>query len=393
MGEKKRVILITSSLVEQSIIRLPKEIIALRREGYEITALCWDRDCKSLRREKKDDYNEIILNFKAPWGIKILPLLPIWWTFVFLQLMTTRWDIAHATNFDTIIPTVIAGKLKRKPVIYEIVDVYADMILLPKVIRNMGISVDKFFMRFADAVIVIDEAQIKGFGRIPNSKVIAVYDTPPNTFDVVDINHRENAAFTLFYAGNFSRGRRPNIDKIFAAVNSVDGVKLVISGYGDLIGEIEEWSRKIPDKIEFLGFISHEEVFQRSSTADLLIVARTSVIPNNRYNCGSTFLRALMCGRPFLANKDTATADKVVKENCGLVVDGNDAEGIKEAIMKLRDNPELCEELGANARRAYEERYSWEIMEQRLLTLYQELTDEIGQRKKGEQNNGELSRQ
>jgi glycosyltransferase involved in cell wall biosynthesis len=43
------------------------------------------------------------------------------------------------------------------------------------------------------------------------------------------------------------------------------------------------------------------------------------------------------------------------------------------AIVMLRDNPELCKELGANGRRAYEGRYSWEIMEQRLITLYQEL--------------------
>ena len=55
---------------------------------------------------------------------------------------------------------------------------------------------------------------------------------------------------------------------------------------------------------------------------------------------------------------------------------------IKEVIIKLRDHPELCVKLGANARKAYEQRYSWEIMEQRLVTLYQELNDEIRQENK-----------
>ena len=68
--------------------------------------------------------------------------------------------------------------------------------------------------------------------------------------------------------------------------------------------------------------------------------------------------------------------------NCGLVVDANNIEEVKEAIIKLRDDPELCEELGANARKAYERRYSWAIMEQRLITLYQELNDEIRQENK-----------
>jgi glycosyltransferase involved in cell wall biosynthesis len=77
----------------------------------------------------------------------------------------------------------------------------------------------------------------------------------------------------------------------------------------------------------------------------------------------------MMCGRPILVNKGTSTAKKVLEENCGLVVDANNIEEIREAIIKLRDNPELCRELGANGRRAYEERYSWEIMEQRLIAL------------------------
>lgn len=34
------------------------------------------------------------------------------------------------------------------------------------------------------------------------------------------------------------------------------------------------------------------------------------------------------------------------------------------AIIKLRDNPKMCNDLGANGRIAYEERYSWAIMEQ-----------------------------
>ena len=62
---------------------------------------------------------------------------------------------------------------------------------------------------------------------------------------------------------------------------------------------------------------------------------------------------------------------------------------IKEAIIKLRDDPGLYEELVANARKAYGERYSWEIMERRLLTLYQELVGEVGQRKKRGHNSEE----
>lgn len=374
---QKRVILIKSNLIDRDS-RMLKEWNTLRNEGYPVTLLCWDRERETASSEPgktRDRYPEILLRLKAPVGVRILSLLPIWWCFVFIHLMRLKWDIAHVINFDSIIPATIAAKLRGKPVIYEIEDAYVDEIVLPKVVRYICIQVDKLFMRLAKAVIVIDEAQVGEFGGIPNSRIVPVYDTPANTFDKIDISPHKNEAFTLFYAGFFFKARRMNLDKIFAAIKNIEGVKVVIAGSGDQVEEIKEWSGRMPDKIEFLGFISPEEVLQWSTTANLLFVARTPEIAANKYNCGSTFLRALMFGRPFLANQGTATGDKVVEENCGLVVDANNAEEIREAIVKLKDNPELCKELGTNGRRAYEQRYSWKIMEERLLSLYQELSN------------------
>lgn len=51
-------------------------------------------------------------------------------------------------------------------------------------------------------------------------------------------------------------------------------------------------------------------------------------------------------------------------------------EEIAKAIVKLKENPKLCQELEANARKAYEQRYSKRIMEQRPLALYEELLDQ-----------------
>ena len=412
--DKKRAILIKTHLLDQET-RTTKEIRALTQRGYLVTFLGWDRDFKapiserrsrdpnltsfdfkvpmSERYEAGEFHREIRLRLEAPWGSKVILFLPIWWCFAFFKLMVTRWDIAHAGEFASIPPTVIAGKLKKKPVIYEMLDTSADVILLPKMIRNICIKIDKLFMWLADAIILADEAQIEEVGGMPNSKVVTVYDSPSDMFGNVDLSHRRNNTFTLFFAGLLFSVKALNLDKIFTAIKSIKGVKIVIAGYGDLVEEIKEWSHKMPEKIQFIGEINHAEVLERSVEADLLFILRDPIVPVNKYICGSKILEAMMCGRPILVNKGTSTANKVREENCGLVVDANNIDEIKEAIIKLRDNPELCKELGANARKAYEERYSWEIMERRLITLYQELTDEMGQREKRELNNGELSRQ
>jgi glycosyltransferase involved in cell wall biosynthesis len=63
----------------------------------------------------------------------------------------------------------------------------------------------------------------------------------------------------------------------------------------------------------------------------------------------------------------------VRQNNCGIVVPYGDVRAIREAIVQLVTKPGLRQELGNNGRRAYEEKYSWTIMEKRLVSAYEKL--------------------
>jgi glycosyltransferase involved in cell wall biosynthesis len=78
----------------------------------------------------------------------------------------------------------------------------------------------------------------------------------------------------------------------------------------------------------------------------------------------------MMCGKAIIVNQNTSTATKVIEEKCGIIVDANEVNQIKEAIILLRDNPTIRYEMGRNARKAYEIKYSWKIMERKLQKLY-----------------------
>jgi len=375
---KKRAIIIRTCLLDTDT-RVAKEIDVLRASGYDVTLLGWDRQGNTAPPEPGENpHREIRLRLKAPLGVKILPFLPIWWCFEFFQLMVTRWDIAHAVDFDTLLPAVITGRLKGKPVIYEMQDTYEDKIVLPKPVRYLAVQIDKLFLRLASAVVVIDKEQIEELAGIPHHHVVAVYDSPPDAPGNIDIITEKNQAFTLFYDGGLYKSRRLRLENILAAVKSLEDVRIFITGYGDLSDEIEAWCRQMPDRAQFLGRVSYDEVLRRSLAADLLFAIRNPVIPEQRYICGSKLLKAMMCGKPVLASKGTSAASKVTEENCGLLVDADSVEEIRNAIIKLKDNPGLCRELGANARKAYEQRYDWHIMEQRLINLYQGLGSETG---------------
>ena len=81
----------------------------------------------------------------------------------------------------------------------------------------------------------------------------------------------------------------------------------------------------------------------------------------------------MMCRKPIIVNDDTSMANIVREEKCGLIVPYGDVKTIKEAIIKLQNNPSLREELGENGRKAYDRKYSWTIMEKRLVLTYETL--------------------
>ena len=210
------------------------------------------------------------------------------------------------------------------------------------------------------------------FGKISNRNVTVVYDSAldSNFLNIEKLPKSE--LFNLFYAGEITKYRHLNLDKLVEALKEIDDVKVTFAGKGE-IDEIKGWVKSFPDKVEFIGSITYREVLKRSLNADLLFVLRDSDIPLNRYVCGSKVFEAMMCGKPIIVSTGTSTATIVSKEKFGLVVDPANVQEIRSAITTLKENQLLLRILGKNARKAYDETYGWHIMGERLLTLYNQL--------------------
>ena len=75
----------------------------------------------------------------------------------------------------------------------------------------------------------------------------------------------------------------------------------------------------------------------------------------------------MMLGKPIIVANNTNMDLIIEKEKCGIIIEYGDKGDLERALEKLVGNEEFRSELGENARRAYEEKYSWSKMEERLL--------------------------
>jgi len=67
----------------------------------------------------------------------------------------------------------------------------------------------------------------------------------------------------------------------------------------------------------------------------------------------------------------TLSRERVIREsNGGLLTAPDNSEDFADKIINLIENPQLCEELGRNARSAAENKFSWQIVTKKLEKAY-----------------------
>ncbi|HIC90041.1 MAG TPA: glycosyltransferase WbuB [Anaerolineae bacterium] len=162
------------------------------------------------------------------------------------------------------------------------------------------------------------------------------------------------------------------LEDLIAALHTLTDlqVTLVIVGV--------DWSDPYTDRlaalgatrVRLLGMQPFTEIPRFLAAADIVALPQRDV-PFARAQVPAKIFDAMAMARPVVA---TAVGDlPQILEGCGLIVPPGDVSALTEAIRRLVLNAPLAEELGRRARQRCIERYSWDVMEQTLQELFQNL--------------------
>lgn len=385
--DAKKVVLVRSVPLNPET-RLEKFSSSLSRVGYTVSLVGWNRHGTLPVFEKCDEYDIWRIGPKSPFGIKSVIFWPFWMISLFYWLIRHKCSVIHVADFPSLVPALVASKLLRVKIIYDIFDFYPDLMQLPKLLHWMFSNIEFALMKLVDEIIIVDSCRYSQIKKSPDSEnVTVIYNTPNDIMSsqlvsrsmsgnmgAVNVQKHQNDMLNVFYCGAMYCDRDV-LSFVQLAKNDSD-IKLTLGGSGDdyIINTIQKYQSECPN-ISYIGTIPYEETLLRSKKADILFALYNPEIPNNRLASPNKLFEAMMCGKPIIVNEGVATADKVREENCGLVIPYSDYEALKEAVLLLKNNPELRKELGENGRRAYDTKYNWKIMEKRLLDLYASLEE------------------
>jgi len=366
-----KVVLIRSTATHPGVHKLAK---TLSRNGHDVKLLVWDRERKYPKVEKIDSYTVHRFRLKTPYGkIAVLLYLPIWWLYELYFFLREDPDVVHACDLDTLPPAIVAKFLKRTRLCYTIYDLYGGAFPgpIPTAVRNLATFIERVSITFTDILFLITESFEEALKGARIKKVVYIYNSPEDYSDM-EFTAMTTSEIRIFYGGSIAgvRGIKDMID----AISDMDGIKFVLAG-SELDKDIVKYGMAKLEEFEYLGFIPHKEVIRRSLAADILFLFADPKLLCFRHATPNKLFEAMMCSKPIIVS-DGAPMSKIVRaEGCGIVVPYGDIAAIKEAVLRLINDPVLREKLGRNGRRAYETSYSWEIMESRLINAYKELAN------------------
>ncbi len=346
-------------------VRVGKIARSLSKQ-HSVLILGWNRE--GISDEVLDTYGVAIkcCKIKAPYGkFSTILYLPLFWIWVFSQLVSFKPKVVHACDFDTFLPGYLYKLFFKKKLVFDIFDRYA-MANIPQKFKTLYSFVNSSEERFSkkvDTLIIVAENILATFKQKPERFVII-----RNCPEMRSLNPKksQSQSLTLVYTGNIVRYR--GLEQITAAVKGIDGVKFVFAGR-IIDKEFFEEILRTPN-VKYVGHILPSEALSLVGDSDVLMILYDFKIPINQVANPNKTFEAMMFGLPIITN---LTPELIHETNSGILVDYNNVDEIRSAIVRLRDNPELRKKLGENGRKAFEEKYNWNVMESKLLKIYEML--------------------
>lgn len=303
------------------------------------------------------------------------------WQFLVYQIgaLISGWKIecdvfiSITPSLEVWLPFTLFARLRKKPVVYSVHDVYPDSGIQLGIFRHRPVihfitALERSCATRAGVVRVLSQSFIPGVERlgVPRERIRLIYDwvdteliTPLPKSNPFAVEHGLDREFVVLYAGNigFSQGLEHLLEA--ARLLADEPVRFLIVGEGAAKEELLTIAATHQLRnVTFLPFQPRARLPEVLATADVsLVILRRGMGFNS---LPSKTLSILASGRPIVASIDPGsdTWDLVERSQSGICVQPEDAERLAEAIRTLRQDPHLRNRMGENGRRYALEHHS-----------------------------------
>ena len=268
------------------------------------------------------------------------------------------------------------GKYKNIPVVIDVVDMWPDIFLdvFPNWIRpfvKMGLFPlflkNRILFQKATAIYGVSRTYLDWgivySGRAQNKKTDKVF---PLGYEELSLNYKQvcsekkylqdkGVAFDKLICCYFGQLESTyDVETILEAATILKQTQFVLCGLGSKMNFLLNMAKKL-DNVLFLGWVAPTtlNVLMRLSAVGLATYTKNAPqsLPYKPFEYFSG-------GLPVISSLHYELEQILSKNDCGLTYEAGDAQSLVNAILYLQNNSEKRAQMGKNARRLFEEKYS-----------------------------------
>ena len=374
---EKKVCIIRSNPVRPDS-RVEKEAWTLKKAGYDVHILAWDRDTNIYETEDFIDVANVKipitrLGHKASFGEGLKNLRP----YLAFQFHMRKWlknntfDVIHACDFDTAFFSLSIAKEKSIKFVFDIFDfIFGDpQNFAQKLVKKAQLQI----IDRADATIICtEERKLQIKGSIPKQLAV-IHNTPDiSQIDSENFSLEKSDKIRIVYVGILQDYRL--LKEIAEVIANSDKFELHIGGFGKYHSYFSQLDATC-ENIFFYGKLNYKQTLALERECDIMLAVYDPSVENHRFAAPNKFYESLMLGKPVVMAKGTGMSRIVEQNNLGVLIDYS-KEGFYHGINELLKIKPQWESIEQRMKNIYEKEYCWSEMEKRLLELYAGIIDE-----------------
>ncbi|MGB3479112.1 MAG: glycosyltransferase family 4 protein [bacterium] len=359
--------------------RVFKEANSLVRHGYRVTIIAWDRNCRYPAYEVIDNIKIERIAVKADYGSGILKLNAMiqFWLEAIKRIKSKNASIVHCHDLDTLIVGFFCRVFCRVKIVYDSHENFPAMAQMssPNIIIFMMKKFEDFLLHFVDSIIVANSS-LGGEFKLKTKLPVTVIGNwhhrqklDNSKIQALRKKYTKESKILITYIGSLDLSR--SIIPMIEAVKLEPTIRFLICGNGTQRNAIID-AISNANNVDYIGEIPLAMVPYFTAASDVIYYVMNETSPMANYNAPNSLGFALAVGKPLIAS-DNGELGKVVRSaDCGFLVRDNKIGTLRAVIQSLLVDNKLAE-LSENALDAGNRLYNWAKMEERLISVYNNL--------------------
>jgi glycosyltransferase involved in cell wall biosynthesis len=292
-------------------------------------------------------------------------------------------DVVIATSPQFFVATAgfIVGKLKRKPFIFEVRDLWPDSIIAVGAMKNKAIldslkSMEHFLYKRASGIVGVAESVEEVIAERAGKRLkMAIIPNGVDTefFAATTIENKPDAEFLVSYIG--THGLAHGLETVLDAAEKLRdyNIKFRFVGEGAEKEKIVRSARRrnLPS-VSFLPGQPHELIpdLYRDSNVCLVPLKDREVFS---LTIPSKMFEIMACRRPVILGVRGESRRILEKANAGIAIEPENASALADAILTLYNDRKKCEIMGANGYDFVRKYYSRESLSKKYVEFLMDI--------------------